>query len=436
MSGTRLLRGRVLSFLSQPQGPGDSASYRYLEDGAVLIADGAIAAVGDWAEVAGNAPEGVETIDHRPGLILPGLIDAHLHFPQMQVLGSWAGNLLDWLDTYTFVAEQRFADPGHAEAMAGPFFDTLLAHGTTTAAVYGSVHPVSVEALFAEAARRDIRVVAGKVMMDRHAPAKLLDTAQQGYDESKAILETWHGRGRLSYAITPRFALTSSPAQLEAAGALLAEFPDAYLQTHVDESVAEIDRAAALYPEAPDYVGIYERYGLLGPRTLLGHCIHMRDREVEALAETGSVAVFCPSSNLFLGSGLFDRDRLEAANIRIGVATDIGAGTSYSMLATLDAGYKVLQLKGQRLSPLESFFMMTLGNARALCLEASIGSLEPGMEADLAVLDARAVPHLALRLERIESLEEELFLLQTGGDARVVAETYVAGVPAKTAPAG
>jgi len=270
-------------------------------------------------------------------------------------------------------------------------------------------------------------MIAGKVMMDRNAPEALLDSPQRGYDETRALIERWDGVGRLNVAITPRFALTSTPAQLEAVAALVGEFPDAFIQTHVNESAGEIAAVAALFPDMPDYLGVYDHYRMLGPRTLLGHCIHMRPREMDMMAETGSVAVFCPTSNLFIGSGLFDRAAMLGKGIRMGIATDVGGGTSYSMLRTLDEGYKVLQLRGQRFSPLESWFMATLGNARALGLEDRIGTLEAGSEADIVVLDAGALPHMALKMERVETLAEELFLLQTCGDDRVVVETYVAG---------
>jgi guanine deaminase len=272
--------------------------------------------------------------------------------------------------------------------------------------------------------------------MDRNAPPGLCDTAQSGYDETKAGIARWHGKGRAHYAITPRFAITSTPAQMEAAQALAREFPDLHIQTHVSENLAEIDYANELYPNFGDYVGIYEKYHLLGPKTLLGHCIHLSPREVAVLAETRSVALFCPTSNLFIGSGLFDYDRLHQNGVRIGVATDVGGGTSYSMLRTLDEGYKVLQLRGQRLNPLRSFYHLTLGNARALGLDARIGSVAPGRDADLVVLDARATPQMALRMETVDSLANELFLLQTCGDDRAVVETYVAGKPLKSALAG
>jgi guanine deaminase len=428
MTGT-VLRGRVLSFVAEPKGRDDTASYRYWEDGAVFINDGKVIAVGDYhrANIAGAT-----VIDHHPHLIMPGFIDAHVHYPQMQVIGSYAGALLEWLNTYTFIEEQKFADAGHAERIASRFFDELIRHGTTTAAAYCTVHKASADAYFAEAARRNMLAIGGKVMMDRNAPAALTDTPQQGYEESKALIEAWHNQGRAKYAITPRFAITSSPEQLEVAEALVEEFPDCYVQTHLSENMAEIEFAKELFPNLGDYTGIYERYHLLGPKTLLGHSIHLSHREVEVLADTRSVAVFCPTSNLFIGSGLFDYQRLHDHGVRMAVATDVGGGTSYSMLKTLDEGYKVLQLRGQRLTPLNAFYMMTLGNARALSLEGTIGAITPGADADLVVLDARATPQMALRMETVDSLANELFLLQTCGDDRAVAEVYVAGRPVKS----
>jgi guanine deaminase len=419
-----LLRGRVLSFTDAPQAIDDTQSYRYWEDGEVEIEDGRIVGVGQFD---GAKRADTRIIDHSGKLICAGFIDPHIHFPQMQVVGSYAANLLEWLNTYTFVEEQRFADEAHATRIASRFFDELIRHGTTTAAAYCSVHPQSVDAFFTEAARRNMLMVGGKVMMDRNAPEALRDTPQSGYDDTKAGIAKWHGQGRAHYAITPRFAITSTPEQMEMVEALAGEFPDLHIQTHLDENLEEVQFARELYPNLPDYLGIYERYRLLGPKTLLGHCIHLMHREVEVMAETRSVAVWCPTSNLFIGSGLFDHDRLAAHGVRMGVATDVGGGTNYSLLRTLDEGYKVLQLRGQRLNPLRSAYMATLGNARAMSLDERIGSIEMGKDADLVVLDARATPAMALRMERVDTLANELFLLQTCGDDRAVVETYVAG---------
>ena len=428
-----ILRGRVLSFLRAPQALDDVESYLYLEDGAVSMEDGLVVAVGDFseAETAGSV-----IIDHRPNLIMPGFIDLHLHYVQSQMMAAYAGSLLEWLNTYTFVEEQKFSQQGHADAVAVDFYDALIRHGTTTAVAYCSSHPRSVDAFFAEAQRRNMLMVGGKVMMDRNAPEELCDTAQSSYDDTKALIARWHGRGRALYAISPRFAITSTPEQMEMARALVQEHPECFVQTHLSENDAEISLSMELYPTSPDYTGIYEDYGLLGPKTLLGHSIHLNHREVGVLAETGSVAVFCPTSNLFLGSGLFDRERLMNNGVRVGIATDIGGGTSLSMLRTLDEGYKVLQLRGQRLNPLSSFHMATRGNAEALGLGDTIGSIAPGRAADLVVLDAGATPTMRMRHTTMTTLAEELFLLQTMGDDRSIAEVYVAGARAKSTLVG
>ncbi|MEK1930717.1 MAG: guanine deaminase [Pararhizobium sp.] len=422
-----LIRGRVLTFVNEPQGIDDTASYLAIEDGAVLVRDGKIAAVGDHADIRRIAGADVTIADHRPHLVLPGLIDTHLHFPQTQAIASYGAQLLEWLNTYIFVEEQKFAEPDHAAFVAGRFMDELLSNGTTTAVAYCSVHPQSVDAYFTAAEQRGMLMVGGKVMMDRNAPDALRDTPSQGYDETKRLIGQWHGRGRAHYAISPRFAITSTPEQMEIAQALVAEHRDCYVQTHLSENRDEIAFATSLYPDAKDYTDIYARYDLLTGKTLLGHCIYLSDREISVLAETGAVGVFCPTSNLFLGSGLFDRDRFDRLGARWSVATDVGAGTSFSMLETMDEAYKVLHLQGQRLSPLNSFYRMTLGNARALGLQDRIGSLHAGSDADIVVLDSRGKSAMELRMRTAKSLVEELFILQTMGDDRCVAEVYVAG---------
>jgi guanine deaminase len=433
-----LLRGRLLSFITEPESADDRASYLYVEDGGLLVRDGLIEAVGDFSQLAAGPAKGVEIADHRPHLIMPGFIDAHAHMPQMQVIASFGAELLDWLNNYTFPAETKFSDAGHSQRIAGLFLDELVRHGTTTVAAFCSVHPQSAEALFATAQKRDMRIVAGKVMMDRNAPNGLRDTPQSGYDDTKALIERWHGKGRLSYAISPRFAITSTPEQLEMAGALAGEYPDLHIQTHLSENHAEIALANELFPERIDYTDVYAHYGLTGPKSLFGHCIHLTDREADALSDSGSVAVFCPTSNLFLGSGLFDyqRYRKRGKALRIAAATDIGGGTNYSMLRTMDESYKVIALNGEKLNPLAAFWQITLGNAKALSFDRDIGTLEPGHEADFVVLDASATPAMRLRMETIETLAEELFLLQTLGDDRAIAETYVAGKAMKSALAG
>ncbi|MBZ9653201.1 guanine deaminase [Phyllobacterium lublinensis] len=430
-----LLRGRILTFHDEPiAGDASVEAFTYLEDGGLLIRDGKVVLIDDYARLRAGSGSAAEVVDHHPYLIMPGFIDTHIHYPQMQVVGSYAGALMEWLNKYTFVEEQKFSNQGHPEHIATALLDELIRHGTTTAAAYCSVHKASVQAFFTEAHRRNMRMIAGKVMMDRNAPPGLLDTPQSGYDDSKALIGEWHGKGRQLYAITPRFAPTSTPEQLEMSGALVREHPELHVQTHLCENTAEIAFVAELFPWSRDYTNVYEHYGLLGPRTLLGHCIHLTDAEIGSIADSGSVAVFCPTSNLFIGSGLFDLARVRASDppVRTAIATDIGGGTSYSMLRTLDEGYKILNIQGQRYHPLRSFYQVTLGNARALSLEGTIGSFVRGAEADCVVLNARATPAMRIRMDTVETLVEELFLMQTMGDDRTIAEVYVAGKVAKS----
>jgi guanine deaminase len=429
-----LIRGRTLTFLRWPDSKEDQEAYRYEEDGALLIGGGKIIAAGPYAEVAAKAGEGVEIIDHRPHLVMPGFVDCHVHMPQMQVIASYGTELLDWLNTYTFPEESKFRNAQHGRRIARLFLDEMLRQGTTTVVAYCSVHKESVEAFFAESHDRDMLNIAGKVMMDRNAPGAVLDTPQSSYDDSKALIAEWHGRGRQHYAITPRFAITSTPEQMEMAGVLVREHPDLHIQTHLSENDAEIAFTQKLYPWSRDYTDIYEHYGLLGGKSLFGHCIHLSEREADVLSDSGSVAVFCPTSNLFLGSGLFDyqRYRRREKPLRIAAATDVGGGTNYSMLRTMDEGYKVIALNGEKLNPLASFWQITRGNAEALSLADRIGTLEPGTDADIAVLDSRATPVMRLRMETVENVSDELFLLQTLGDDRAIREVYVAGKPAKS----
>lgn len=426
IEATTIVRGRLLWFCREPSDPTDHEAFTYIEDGGLISVNGTIVWSGEWAQLP-DQYRNEEYADHRPHLILPGFIDCHLHFPQSQVVASYAGSLLEWLNNYTFIEEQKYGDADFAAQMASRFLDQLTRHGTTTAVAFCSVHKTSCDALLAEAEKRSMRMVAGKVMMDRNAPDPLLDTAQQGYDETKSLIEYWTGRGRVNVAVTPRFALTSTEAQLEAAGALVAAFPTALVQTHLSENHAEIEAVAGLFPSAKDYTDVYGQYGLLTPQSLMGHAIHLSDRERSALSESGAVSVFCPTSNLFLGSGFFDLKKTENANQRHAIATDIGGGTSWSMLRTLDEGYKIHNCAGTRYQPLRSFFQATLGNAQAIGMESKIGTLDVGTEADFIVLDAAATDAMALRYETVNTLSEELFLLQTMGDDRSVKATYVSG---------
>ena len=420
------IRGHLVWFTDDPALAG-KAAVREITDGALIIDGPRIAAVG---EAGALLEPGLPVTDHGDALVLPGLIDTHIHYAQAQVIGSYGAQLLDWLNRYTFPAERRFADPAHCAAEADIFLAELFRHGTTTAVVYPTVHASSVEALFAAASTHDMRLLTGKIMMDE-GPEGLRDTPESGYRDSKALIERWHGSDRLGYVVTPRFAVTSSEAQLAAAGALLAEHQDCWLQTHLSENHQEIATVAARFPGALDYLDVYDRAGLVGARSLFGHCIHLSERERRRMSEADAVACFCPTSNLFIGSGLYDLAAMRAptAPVRVALATDVGGGTSYSMLRTAAEAYKVLQLQGQSWPAFEAFHTMTLGNARALGLEAEIGTLEPGSHADLAVLRPEAMPALAHRLAVIDkgALEERLFALMTMGDERTVAATYVAG---------
>jgi guanine deaminase len=423
------VRGRLLTFRRAPSGAGDAASYSYIEDGIVLIgADGRVEAVGPAASLlprVGGAP-----VAHHPGaLILPGFIDTHIHFPQTQVIASYGAQLLEWLEKYTFVEEQKYGDLDYAARQADFFLDELARSGTTTACCYGSAHPASVEALFAAAEARGAGMIAGTAIMDRNGPPALIATGRDAIATTRDLIRRWHGTGRQLYAVTPRFAITSSDEQLAAAGALLREFPTIYMQTHLAENHDEIATVRRLFPHDPSYTAVYARHGLLGPRSLLGHCLHLDDSEVALLRDSASIAVFCPTSNLFIGSGLFDHARMAAHGVRVALATDVGGGTSYSMLQTAAEAYKVLQLQGQNLPALAAFDLMTRGNAAALGLDAEIGSLVPGAYADLVVLDARATPAMAHRMATARDLEEELFVLMTMGDDRAVKQTYLRGRP-------
>ena len=416
------LRGRVLSFDAPPEDGGT----RYHEDGVVVIEGGVIAGVGEALPMLRGEPH-LRVVDHRPHLIVPGLIDPHLHMPQTQVIASHGATLLEWLERFTFPEESRYGEPDVAEAAARFVLSELLRNGTTCGAFFCTSHPTSAAALLGAAEARGMRIVAGKVMMDRNAPEALLDTPERGYSETKALIERWHGRGRAEVAITPRFAVTSSSEQLEAAGALAREHPDCPIQTHLSETEAEIAFVRGAFPDAPDYTGVYERYGLVRPRALFGHCVHLSERERRVLGEGGASAVFCPTSNLFLGSGLFDRAAVMQSGVRVGVATDIGGGTSYSLLETAAEGYKVLAMQAQVWEPLRIWHDLTRGNAVAMGLEDRIGRLAAGMEADIAIFDTRATSAMRRRMERVETLEDELFMLAVLGDARACAATYVAG---------
>ena len=422
----RAFRGEILSFRGDPALLGERAVEHYA-DGLLVVRDGAVAALGPWAELVETLAPDEKIVDYTGKLILPGFVDTHTHYAQTDVVASDGEQLLDWLERHTYPAERRFEEPAHASAVARFFVDELLRNGTTTAMVYATVHPHSADAIFAAAEARKLRLLAGKVMMDRNCPAYLRDTAQSSYDDSKALIERWHGRGRLGYVVTPRFALSSSEEQLRLAGRLLDEHPGVFLQSHLAENRAEVAWIAELFPESRSYLDVYDRYGLLRERAVYGHCIWLDDTDRRRMGETGAAMSFCPTSNLFLGSGLFDVEAALRHGVRVGIGTDIGGGTSFSMLRTLDEAYKVSQLAGRRLAPLRAFYLATLGGAHALCLDDRIGSLAPGREADFVVLDPAATPLLARRMQSVRSLEEKLAVLMVLGDDRAVAATHILG---------
>ena len=428
MSNTRkAYRAAILHSLADPAVVGVEQSYEYFEDGILLIENGKVAQVGAADELLPKLA-GVEIQHYRDALITPGFIDTHIHYPQTGMIASYGEQLLDWLNTYTFPTERQFEDKAHASDVAAIFLKELLRNGTTTALVFGTVHPQSVDALFEQADKLNLRMIAGKVLMDRNAPDYLTDTAESGYAESKTLIERWHGKGRLHYAVTPRFAPTSTPEQLELAGKLLGEYPDLYMHTHLSENRKEIEWVKELFPERKGYLDVYDHHKLIGPRAVFAHGVHLCDDECKRLAETGSAVAFCPTSNLFLGSGLFDLNKLEARGVRVGLGTDVGAGTSFSQLQSLNEAYKIMQLQGKKLDPFKSLYLATLGGANALYLDDKLGNFLPGKDADFLVLDYNATPLMSYRMQQAKSLEERLFALTMLGDDRAVKETFAAGV--------
>jgi guanine deaminase len=430
------MRGTLVFCRDDPCLTDARTAFVHEPDGLVICRDGMIEAIGPYGALKSKLPPNTDVADHTGCLIAPGFIDTHVHYVQTGIIGAQGHQLLDWLNEYTFVAEQTFADPAVAQETARLFCDELLRQGTTTALVFCSVHAGSVDALFAEAQRHNLRLIAGKVLMDRNAPAALTDTARSGYDQSKALIDKWHGRGRCLYAITPRYAGSSTPEQLELAGALWREHPGTFMQTHIAENHAEIALVMKLFPQRRDYLDIYAYYGLTGRRAVLAHGVHLDESEFERCHASGTAIAHCPTSNLFLGSGLFPLHsaRDPRRPVHVGLGTDIGAGTSFSLLATMGEAYKVAQLRARPIDAIEAFFLSTLGGARALALDDRVGTLAPGHEADMVVLDPNATPLLAFRNRRSRSIAETLAVLMTLGDDRAVRATYVAGKLASVDP--
>lgn len=433
-------RGLVLDFVDDPFYVAESGSVRYFADGLLVIEDGKVKELGNYEDL--NQKYSAVPVTSYPGMvILPGFIDTHIHFPQTEMIASYGEQLLEWLNRYTFPTEAKFTDKAYAQEIAAFFLDELLRNGTTTALVFATVHPQSVEAFFEEAQRRNLRMIAGKVMMDRHAPEALLDTAESAYHQTKQLIQTWHQTDRLLYAVTPRFAVTSSPEQLHQAGKLLAEFPDVYLHTHLSENLREVAWVKALFPDRSGYLDVYDQAGLVGDRSVFAHGVHLTEAEFQRLSVAKSAIAFCPSSNLFLGSGLFNLARAKSNHspVKVGLGTDVGAGTSFSLLRTTHEAYKVAQLQQQQLSPFQALFLATLGGARALSLEDKIGNFETGKEADFVVINRRSTPLMALRNPpltdpSLAELADQVFALMMLGDDRAVQAVYIAGELAHQRP--
>lgn len=421
-----VLRASFLHFINDPAKVENiDDAYQYIADGLLVIENGKVKSLTPFNDKSADLYPHLE--DKRGQLIMPGFIDTHIHYPQTEMIAAYGEQLLEWLETYTFPTEKQFKDKLYAQKISQFFINELLKNGTTSALVFGTVHPESVDALFEEAEKIDMRMIAGKVMMDRNAPDYLLDTAQSSYDQSKALIEKWHNKGRLQYAITPRFAPTSTPEQLELAGKLKAEYPDVYVQTHLSENVDEIEWVKSLFPEREGYLDVYKHYGLTGDKSVFAHCIHLTDKEWTIMAESNSVIAFCPTSNLFLGSGLFNLDKADDNNVPVGLATDVGGGTSFSQLRSLSEAYKIMQLQGKKLSVFKGLYLATLGSAQSLSLDHKVGNFEKGKEADFIVLDWAATELQTLRLENSNSLQDKLFALMMLGDERNIHSTYVAG---------
>ena len=422
------IRGAFFDITAPAESPDQiAANSRYIADGVLFLRDGRVVSLHSWQEGEPWLDPHKGYTDLRGKLILPGFVDTHVHYPQTEMIGAFGEQLLEWLTTYTFPMERQFADAAHAARVAELFLDQLISNGTTTALVFCTVHPQSVDALFTAASARNMRLIAGKVMMDRNAPDYLTETAEQSYQQCRALIQRWHHHGRLGYAITPRFAPTSSPQLLEAARQLRDAFPDTWFQTHLSENPDEVAWVSNLWPEHNSYLDVYHHYRLTGKRSLFAHAIHLQDKEWQQLHDTDSSVAFCPTSNLFLGSGLFRIASCWQHRVRMGIGTDVGAGTTFSMLRTLGEAYKVGQLQSYKLRACEAFYHATLGGAHALHLDAFIGNFQPGKEADFVVIDPAASPLQQRLAARCADIYEQLFMLMTVGDDRNIAQTWING---------
>ncbi len=420
-------RASILHYLGDPGPRADATAIEYFEDGMLLVDDGHVKAVGPAADLQKQLPADFEVEDHSGKLIVPGLIDCHVHYSQLDIVASYGEQLLDWLNRYAYPAEASFADADHAREVAGVFLDELLRNGTTTAMVFATVFPQSVDAIFEAAEQRGMRLIAGKVLMDTSCPAELSDDPDAAYADSKTLIERWHGKGRLGYAITPRFALTSSEAQLAAAGRLAGEYPDVWVHTHLAENTEEVDQIAKQFAWSRSYLDVYDRFDLLRRRSVFAHCLYLDEKDRKLMAAKGGAGAFCPTSNLFLGSGLFDLQSMVDAGVKVGLATDVGGGTSLSLLQTMNEAYKVLHLQAQSLPASRALYLATLGAAEALDLDQHIGNFASGKEADFVVLDPAGSTITARRTQTTSTVDELLFALIFLGDDRNIAATYLQG---------
>jgi len=430
MSMATAFRASILHCLTDPRGATDhnkTSAVEYFEDGLLVVEKGRVQEIGEAEALLRSLNGHANVVEHRDKLIIPGLIDCHVHFPQIDIIASYGEQLLDWLNKYAYPAEQKFADAEHAAEVADFFVDELLRNGTTTALVFATVHPQSVDAIFDKALSLNMRLISGKVLMDRNCPDGLRDDVKSGYEDSLRLIDKWHGKGRLSYAITPRFAVTSSEGQLAEAGRLASEHADVYVHTHLAENSDEVELVAKQFSWSRSYLDVYEHFGLLRERSVFAHCLHLDDQDHKSMADNGGAIAFCPTSNMFLGSGLFDLRRAVEKDIRVGLGTDVGGGTTLNVLRTASQAYKVLHLQDQTLPPFDAFYLATLGAARALYLDDKIGNFEPGKEADFVVLDSKATSITARRLSTSDDVAEKLFALMMLGDDRCIAATYLMG---------
>ncbi|WP_342755362.1 guanine deaminase [Pantoea sp. MBD-2R] len=428
VSITQAIRGSffdIAATVSHPRQLPEQA--RYIEDGLLLLNGGKIISLQRWEEGQHQLTDAVIVTDYRGKLIVPGFVDTHIHYPQTEMIGAFGEQLLEWLQQYTFPTERQYHCPDYSAKMSAFFLHQLLSNGTTTALVFGTVHPQSVEALFSAAEVLEMRLIAGKVMMDRHAPEYLTETPEQSYDQTRELIERWHKRGRLGYALTPRFAPTSSPALLAKVQQLKTEYPDTWMHTHLSENPQEIAWVIALFPDHDGYLDVYHQYQLTGRRSVFAHCVHLAEEEWDCLHHTHSAIAFCPTSNLFLGSGLFNLQTCWDKGVKMGMGTDVGAGTTFNMLQTLGEAYKVGQLQHYKLAAYEAFYHATLGGARALDLDDHIGNFTAGKEADFVVLDPAVSALQQMRYANSRDICEKLFVLMTLGDDRNIAHTWVNG---------